>query len=342
MERSVENVSGSFSVDTGDRWEMNRDPMKIKPGDKCVVKINGQTMITGWVDGSSRNANSASHSVTVSGRDVTCDIVDCSAVVRAFELKNVTLGKLASQLCAPFGIPVKDESGDREVFATVAIQPGETVWECLDRQARQRNVSVVTDGKGMLLLCRLGGERAKDKLVLGENLLQGAVEFDETGLYSRYTVKAQMPPTGESGSGWNESKHAVEASTADTGVKRYRPLIITAEAQSYEKSAALRAEREKRRRVADAVEVSAEVAGWTQSDGSLWPLGALVGFEAPALGFSSADFIIASISNAIDEGGIKTTLRLKHPDAFLSEETRNKKKAKGKKATENYNDYWGD
>ncbi|MEG1604098.1 MAG: hypothetical protein RRY12_01285 [Cloacibacillus sp.] len=340
VDRSVEAVSGSFALDTGDKWNMNRDPLVIKPGYKCTVKINGTPVITGWVDSSSRSADGTSHSVSIAGRDVTCDLVDCSAVVTAFELHNISLAALAVMLCKPFGIKVQDRAGDNELFATVAIQPGESVWDCLDRQARQRDVSLITDGQGSLILCNLGSRSTVDKLIFGNNLKSASVNLDHTELFSSYTIKAQMPSTGDKSDGWNEAKNIVEGKATDVNVKRYRPLIITCEAQSYDKSAALRADREKRRRIGEAVEITAQVVGWTQSDGSLWPLGGIVTIEAPALGFSSSKFIIAAISNVIDDNGITTTLTLKHPDAFISDEK--KKKDKKKKTEENYGQYWGD
>ncbi|MDO4560821.1 MAG: hypothetical protein Q4C86_07700 [bacterium] len=341
VERSVDAVSGSFRLSTGDRWEMNRDPLRIKPGDKCVVKINDISIITGWVDGSSRSTDALSHRVEITGRDATCDIVDCSAAVSSFEIHGQTLAGLARLLCSPFNLMVDDKAQDREVFPTVAVQPGETVWNCLERQARQRDVFVITDGLGRIVLCRLPEGRADDMLVLGGNVLRASVDLDHTNLFSLYAVKGQMPATGSEENVWNEPQNAVEATASDTNIKRYRPLILTSESQVYEKSASLRAEREMRRRIGDAVEVSVEVQGWTQSGGALWPLGASIVFQAPALGFTSAELIISEVANNIDDGGgIVTTLRLKHPDAFLSDEQ--KKKSKKKKSKEDYSAYWGD
>ena len=341
VDRGVESVSGSFTLDTGDKWNMNKDPLKIKPGDKCEVRINGDPVITGWIDSSSRSADAESHSVSVSGRDVTCDIVDCSAEVPSFELKNITLADLARMLCKPFGIQVVDKTHDAEVFPTVAIQPGETVWECLDRQARQRDVCVITDGKGALILCSLGDVRAKDSLVFGKNLISSSVDLDISELYSEYTIKSQLPSTGDKTDSWEAPKNYIEGKCSDNEVKRYRPLIITCESQSYDKSAAERATREKRKRIGEAIEVTAEVQGWTQTDGTLWPLGAIVIFKAPALGFSSSEFVIAAISNSIDDNGTITRMTLKHPDAFLSDEKKKKNKKKNKDK-EDYSKYWGD
>ena len=189
-----------------------------------------------------------------------------------------------------------------------------------------RDISVITDGGGRLVLCTLGESRVVDSLILGENLLSASVDLDLTELFSEYTVKAQLPSTGEASS-WEAPKNYIEGKCKDSNIKRYRPLLITCEAQSYDKSAGERASREKRKRIGEAVEVSAEVAGWTQKDGSLWTLGARVSFKAPALGFSSSEFVISSLSNVIDENGLITRMTLKNPDAYLSNDKKKKELA---------------
>lgn len=339
--RSIEAAAGSFELSSVDKWELDKNPWRIFPGDKCEVKINGVTMITGYVDSVAPSLSSSEHSIRISGRDATCDIVDCSAIVPSFEIRGQTIGGLAGLLCEPFGIRVVDESGDKSVIPVAAVQPGETVFSCIEREARKKEVSITTDGAGALLLAKIGKERANDSLEQGKNVISASTEYDYSQRYSDYIVKAQASATGDSADAWNPPQNAVEARHKDENIKRYRPLVITAESESFEESAQIRATKEALLRAGESTSVNVTVAGWTQSNGELWPLGAYVSVKIPYL-YIDDDLIISQITfNA--SPSLTTDLTLKRADAFLNiDETKKKKKKseKNKKKGEVETDWW--
>lgn len=345
--RSIEAASGSFRVGTNDRWDISKDPWEISPGDRCQVKIDGTTLITGWVDSVSPSYSPTDHGIEITGRDVTCDLVDCSAVVKSFEIRGQTIGGIAKLLCAPFKIPVIDTSGDSEVFPVVAIQPGETVFSCIERQARQRDIVITTNGEGSLVLGKVGSKSANDKLVQGCNILTASANYDYSNRFSEYIVKGQQPSSGDAENAWNPPQNDVESRCKDGNITRYRPLIITGESQVYERSAEARAKRESAQRAGESTQVSVTVQGWVQSNDELWPLNAVVQIESSALYLDHA-LIISSLNFNAGESGSTTTMILKQPDAFLNLDTDGKtakktNKAKKRKGTvEDYSKYWDD
>ena len=330
VNRSVEAAAGAFELLSVDKWDREKKPWRIYPGDKCHVKIDGETLITGYVDKVSPSISASEHSITISGRDATCDIVDCSAVVPSFEIRGHTIGGLAAFLCKPFGIKVVDESGDGEVIPVVAVQPGETVFTCLEREARKKDVTLTNNGTGVLLLGKVGTGRANDRLVQGKNLLSASAEYDYSGRFSEYIIKAQASATGNAETAWNPPKNAVEGRHTDGNIKRYRPLIITAESESFEKSAQTRAIKEALVRAGDSTAVNVTVAGWVQSNGDLWPLGAYVAVDIPYL-YINDDLIISEIKYNVNPS-LTTELTLKRADSFLNIDKKRKdnKKKKGK------------
>ena len=50
VERSIDTISGAFSMAVSDQWEANAVPWPIKPGDQCKVLADGETLVTGFVD----------------------------------------------------------------------------------------------------------------------------------------------------------------------------------------------------------------------------------------------------------------------------------------------------
>ena len=343
--RSIEAVSGSFRLIANDKWDIVKNPWEIFPGDKAVIRIDGKTIITGWVDCVSPSYSTSDHGIEISGRDVTCDLVDCSAVVQSYEIREQTIGGLAKMLCAPFGIPVIDSAGDAEVFPSVAIQPGETVFSCIERQARQRDIIVTTNGEGSLVLGKVGALHAADKLVQSGNIITASANYDFSNRFSEYIVKGQHPALGESEASWSPPQNDVESRYTDGNITRYRPLILTGESQVYDKSADTRARREAAQRAGESMQVSVTVQGWTQSNGELWPLNGAVVIKSPAL-YLNHELIIASVSFTAGDGGSNTVMVLKQPDAFLNLDSAGKaaKKANKKKGSsaEDYSKYWED
>lgn len=342
--RSIEAASGSFRVTANDKWDISKDPWKIFPGDKCVVKIGTVTLITGWIDSVAPSYSPTDHGIEISGRDLTCDLIDCSAVVRSCEVRGQTIGGLASMLCAPFGIYVLDYAADSEVFPVVAVQPGETVFACIERQARQRDIVITTSGEGQLVLGKVGSLRATDKLVQGGNIITASANYDFSNRFSEYIVKGQHPAQGDSEDAWSPPKNDIESRYIDGNITRYRPLILTAESQTYDKSAETRAKRESAQRAGESTEVSVTVQGWTQSNGELWPLNGVVKITSPAL-YLNHELIISTVNFNAGTGGTITSMTLKQPDAFLNLDGAGKsakKSNKKKGSVEDYSKYWED
>lgn len=327
VSRSVEAVAGSFDLTATDKWYLDTERWQIMPGDLCELQANDLTLITGYVDCIAPSIGKDAHQISITGRDKTADLVDCSAVVASYEIRGQKLKTIAEMLCKPFGITVRAESDTGEAFPSVAIQPGETVWSCIDRLARQRKVAVTTDGSGNLVFAAIGAGTAHDVLTEGGNILSADAVYDFAGRYSQYIVKGQLQATGDSQDGWNAPQHAVQGKASDMNVKRYRPLVITAESGVYESSATTRAEQEAKRRAGDSSQINVTVQGWTQSNGEIWPLNAMARLKCPSL-YVEDKFVIASVTYGIGNDGTTTTMVLKRPDAYIEVDTRKKESSK--------------
>ena len=60
------------------------------------------------------------------------------------------------------------------------------------------------------------------------------------------------------------------------------------------------------------------VQGWTQGNGALWPVNALVRVRSPHLGVDG-DMLISQVVYSVGEDGTKSVLTLRRPDAFTPE-----------------------
>ena len=126
MTRSLETISGAFTVTLSEREPGETTPRVIRPGNACRVELQDETVLQGWVDAVKVDYDDRSHTIAVRGRDATGDLVDCSAATDPGEWHNERLENIASALCAPFDISVSREIDTGAPFTRFRIEEGES------------------------------------------------------------------------------------------------------------------------------------------------------------------------------------------------------------------------
>lgn len=325
--RGIESVSGSFELSVSEMWA-DAAEWPINEGDACTVRIGDTVVLTGYVDVRRVSFDASQHSVDVSGRDKTGDLVDSSAVPKTWEFRNVPILTLARRLAEPFGVPVTLQAGLvlPPPPARLAVDPGDSVFDVIERACRTATLLAMADGKGGLLLTRPESGRAHTELVEGENLLAGEVTRDATGRYRKVVVRGQHSG-GDLLSGKQSS--TVQASAVDENEPRAaRVLLVRPEGNMTPALAKARAEWETAVRAARAVTARVVVQGWTQGNGALWPVNGVVRVRSPRLGLDG-DMLVTQAVYSLDESiGSTTELTLRPPDAFRPEPVIQKKAKK--------------
>lgn len=313
IERGIEQIAGTFDLTVTDRWntDQGQQAFEIKPGQGCEVLVDGQTVITGYIDTVNRSYDANSHQISVSGRDKTADLVDCSAIFKSGQWSGKRLEQIATDLTAPFGIAVTAAVDTGSVIPVLAIQEGESVFELLERAARMQAVLLVSDGKGNLVLTRAGKERAPADLLEGGNILSADGEFSWKDRYSDYIVKGQRVGNDED---FAETVAQQAEGVKDAGINRYRPLIVIAEDQEGNATLKQRAEWERNVRKGRATRGTITVQGWGVN-GTLWQPNTITRMQSPLLA-ADLDVLIVSVSYSLDDSGTLTTLQVANPSAF--------------------------
>ncbi len=326
--RGIEAVAGSFDLSVSERWANQNSPWAIVEEDECKINLHDSVVLTGYVDARRIAISADDHSLTVAGRDRTGDLVDCSAVLDKWEFRNVQLKALVEKVCAPFGIPVTLQSGITiPAIAKVSIDPGDSAFDVIDRVCRIAGVLPVADGVGGLLLTRVGTDRATTALVEGENILSATADFDASGRFRHYFVLGQHRGTDDvSGA----SAASIKGFAEDETVSRVaRSLVVRPEGNVNQAQAKTRAQWEMKVRAGRAGAVSVTVVGWTQGNGTLWPINALVPVKSTSLGIDGDLLITQAVYAVDDSSGYTTELSLMRADAFLPEPVVTESKALG-------------
>ena len=90
--RSLETISGAFTVTLSEREPGETTPRVIRPGNSCRVQLEDETVLQGWVDAVTVDYDSGSHTIAVRGRDATGDLGGLQRGVKAWRVERCPAG----------------------------------------------------------------------------------------------------------------------------------------------------------------------------------------------------------------------------------------------------------
>lgn len=310
ISRNLTSLTGTFQITLTDKWKIDQEDFELKPGDRIHCHLGKQALYEGYIDKLGISINSKTRNITISGRDRTSDLVDCS-ILGDNEFNDLSFEELAKKLCEPFGIKVIKQTDTGKKFLKFTVRQGETVFEALERAAKERKLLLFSSTHGNLVIDKKGNTRASTEIIEGVNFKAGAAEFDNTERFSEYHTKGQAP-----GLVGNENDATKAKGVAyDRGIARYRPTLIIAENSVDTDGAQKRAEFQSSFRAANSSRVNCVVQGWTQTDGKLWATNQIVHIDVRSLGIKR-DMLIQKVNFGQDNNGRQVELELIRPDAF--------------------------
>lgn len=310
--RSIESLAGGFEFALATRQYSDAPRWPLRTAAECAVHIDSELIATGYVDAIEVEYDAGNHSITVSGRDRTGDLVDCSAVTAPGSWTGRKIEAIAQELAAPFGIRVTARVDTGAPVKRFTLQQGETVFAAIERLASFRALLPIATVDGQLELIRPGDGTAAAQLVEGENILVGRARHDARERYSDYLVKGQASGDDHAS---GKAVAGPKASARDPAIRRHRPLMVIGEDQATPGSLAKRAQWEASTRAARAQSAQLTVAGWRRPDGALWTPNILVGVKAPGL-FIDGELLVSEVRLGKDESGTTTELTVTPREAF--------------------------
>lgn len=355
IDRDLSEISGSFSLSLRDdvrslaSWPYGTSgeigPMLI--GQRVEISVHGEPYLTGWVEAVEPSMFEGEASLTIAGRDLTGDLVDCSAGPEGpVEFSGIRLEDFASRLCRPFGISVRSDVDTSPVFDKLSVDVTETVLSAIEKYARQRGVLVTSDGVEGLVLTRSGQTRAAaDIEAPGEGVLGTQGQFSTVDRFSDYFVKGQVGKaagarskaapitpgttpiervrdylgTGNASSGGAAGGKEADGVTIlgharDTEITRWRPMVALMKAGGNADSAQRQANWMARVHRARGDQVNVSLKGWRWG-GNLWRPNELVQLSDRFQNVAR-DYLIGGVSLTFDESGEIAELRLVGPEAY--------------------------
>lgn len=310
--RTIQAASGTFALEISEKWSGQTVAWPIVEEDECTVELNGASVISGWVEQRAQSINATSRTFAVSGKDKAAALVENSALLDRYSFKSTNALEVARAVASPFGVTVRAGAGvDLPRLRKIAINPGETAFEVIQRVAEASGLIVVSDGQGAMTLTQAGTERA-EAIVEGRNVLSASITYNAAERFASYVVLGQRP-------GDNNTKASglrVRGQATDADVRRPDRVHVIRPQRAVTRADARRlADWTARNRAATAEEVSVVVQGWEQRQGGVWPLNALTATRIESLGIDG-DLLIAGAAHTLSNSGEITTLTLVRPDAY--------------------------
>ena len=315
VRRQLDGLCGSFGFGMADVWGINGQLIQLQPGLSVRIYIGDEQVLSGWIDSVTPSISSDQHSLTVSGRDRTCDLVDCSAMNSPGIWRKRTLQQIVADLVAPFAIELLDEVNNTTKFGTFKLDVGESVFDAASRAAGKRAALLITDVNGRMVITNTSNKLADDSIKEGVNVVAASAQFNDADRFSEYTVRGS---TSTSGGGWSSSTITIEGSGTDEGIARYRPLLMKAQGSVTRKDAQQKARWEAHVRSGKAQSVSVTLRGFHQSSGQLWPLNRITNVDIPSLLVGNS-MLINSVEFVRGSSGSMTNLELVLPNSYIPE-----------------------
>ena len=322
IEKSLYQMCGTFGFAGTNIFPGNAEKWGLSLGDECTVLIDDQIIITGYIEDIPITYDASSHNIQISGRDRTGDLVDCSFAETVQEWKGQKIITVIRALCNPFDIFVDvdnsvftyaNEKTPKDLFK---INPGETVFDTIFRLCKPKAILPVSYGDGQLVLTGTGTQKVGDILELGKNVKSGSINQSDRDRFATYIVKGQG--SKDPFNSVSEAAHA-KGQYTDLVITKSRParkIVIWPESSCTTKYCQDKAKWECVNRAGNSRSIDYEVQGWTQSNGEVWPLNALVKVKDHFLEIDKT-MLIAAVNFIMDnESGTITRLTLVHPKTF--------------------------
>lgn len=310
--RGIERVVSDFEIAMTERFP-GLDLPAVKPGLECEVFLGDDKVITGYVDRYIPEITAHSHSVRISGRSKTQDMVDCAAVWPGSQIVNGTVLQIAENLLDPFGISTYALDDVGPAVPKTVIGMGDSVFDVLEPMARLRALLMYDDTQGNLVFSRVGKTKAAGGFKEGVNVESAGIAYSMDQRFSDYAAFRVKVSAFQDGG--NESNLITDEQ--DTAVPRYRPKFFIAETNDGGFDVARRrAVWEMNRRIGRSAAVHVVTDSWRDSAGTLWAPNTLVSVDLPSLKLPQQQWLVGEVSYIRGQTGTHAQLVIMHPGAF--------------------------
>lgn len=301
------------------------DDFNIDEQSYCTIYVNGKKVMTGVIDKVSPSEDANSSSVNITGRDITCDIVDSTlptsiSLSGEFDLVTV-IEKVIEALELQDLIKVINNIPDLKKFTSADVVSSEVdknAFDFLNEYAQKVSAILITDEDGNIVITRAGEKTVPDKILnqFGNpenNVLSSSAGYDFSERYYKYIVVSQSNATTEKKEITLDSV-SQKGIAYDEAVRKSRVKVIKADSSCNSETCQEIATLEANVRRANSLKYNCSVAGYQLNNGDLYSINTLMTVIDDD-NFIESQLMVKSVSFDFGDGSI-TNLEFAPLDAY--------------------------
>jgi prophage tail gpP-like protein len=256
-------------------------------GDECKVIVDDILVLTGFIEVIDVSYDSGSHTIGISGRDKTGDMLDSTIdTVPDISGENLTLKLLIEKVIESLGLDLQviDEVKPAPFNVAEDIsapEPGDNAFQFIEEHARKRQVLLTSNADGNIVIASNSETRAVGAVqhilnATDNNVLSSSFSFDTSGRFNLYKMTSSLNPTPLNNAGDTDLTSLVNqgGGVLDTSIRKGRQLILVSETPLSNSNCEKRAKWEADIRKARGLLYSATVNGFKSGD-ALWQINRL-------------------------------------------------------------------
>ncbi len=324
----LDALTNTFAFTT---TSQKKNPLPFLGGEPCKIFVDGEVVLTGFIEVVTVNYDTESHTIAVMGRDKTGDLLDSTLdkvqditstvtlkqliekVLTSSKLSNIKVVQADGLLIEPFN-PAEDKMNP---------EPGKSIFDFIEKYARKRQVLLTSNGDADIVITQSSGVVIPDTIqnIISSdqnNVLVSSVSYDTTGRFNTYKFVSSLSPIAANIAGVLDLESLVSQSggTTDPEIRASRQMILIAETSSSDGQNNKRSQWEANIRKARGRVYSAKVKGFRNTSGDLWQINNLVSVVDDFCGINS-QMLINTVSFNVDlNGGNTTTMSLLNKNAY--------------------------
>lgn len=218
------------------------EPLPFKGGDPVKVLVDDELVLTGNIEIIEVDYDADDHTITVSGRDKTGDLLDSTLNADPDLIgENLTLKGVIEAVIKNIGSDIKviDNVNPRPYDLTEDIaspESGDNAFAFIEKFSRKRQVLLTSDADGNVVIEKNTGQTAEGGIqhIIGaddNNVMSSTFRFDTTGRFNVYKFDSQLNPVALDNAGDTDLASLVNQSgrVSDDDIRVGRQLVLVAE-----------------------------------------------------------------------------------------------------------------
>ena len=336
----MDTLADSFTIEASSE---DAQSLPFLGGESCKIFVDGERVLTGFIEKVKASGDPESHSITISGRSKPADIIDSALD------SETSAGEIFSDLRPPISLKTVIErtidslGGDAKILVVdeanpdpfneaedlIAPEPGDNAFDFIEKWARKRQVLLTSNGDGNIVIIRGSATRIDAFLIHrvnsnDNNVISWGVDYDLTTRFNRYKMPSQHNLIAIVLAGLTSADSIVDQGggenvVTDKNVRPGRQMVIVPEANSSDAESKKRAQWEKNIRKARSRVYSAVVDGYRNQTGDLWRVNQLIRVDDAFAGIDSVMLVNSVEYSLTEDEGSTTDIELVNRNAYTLE-----------------------